>query len=181
MSVDPRALAALAVVTRPTKKKSGNRPPRQVHVWSALRLNLPAIQQLYEAIGYDDSGGPSPHMDQIYRYDQAACRFGTDGWKQAFRRVFHRMGPLKKPAYDQITPAAAEMKQSGRITALGLAKSLLESGSSHYPPGARELIRGRGTGRRWRMPIRTDRPIRTRDQRWGAQTSPCGTSLAVLV
>ncbi|MDX6587293.1 MAG: hypothetical protein QOI31_1766 [Solirubrobacterales bacterium] len=49
------------------------------------------------------------------------------------------MGPLGHPKYDEMTPTALVMRDAGRITSLGLAKSLLESGTSHFPYGAKPV------------------------------------------
>lgn len=142
VSVEPRALASLGVVTRPTGKKPGGRAPHHVHIWSALRLNLPAVQQLYEALSYEPQG-PRPHMEGVIPFDPTEHRIGSGGWTNAFRRVFTRMGPVGRPDYDELTPTAHEMQDAGRITALGLAKSLLESGTSNFPLGL-PPIRGLG-------------------------------------
>src|SRR4051794_34139851 len=118
MQVEPRALASLSVVTRANRRKVGGRAPHHVHVWSALRVNLPAVQQLYDALDYAEGPGPKPHMRGVTAYNPTQHSCGPQGWHQSFRRVFSRMGPLNRPDFDELTSSACAMRETGRLTAL---------------------------------------------------------------
>jgi hypothetical protein len=147
IEVESRALISLAVVSN-VGFKGGRKPPRSIHVWSALRLNLPAVQHLYDALNVDPEARPQPHVNDVLPYDPWTGRFPSGKWQQVFRHLFTERGSL--PEYDVLTRPAREMRESGRVTALGLAKSILASGINLTSPAVVES--GSGGIRYWERP-----------------------------